>query len=88
MYIHLFVCACGGACMCVCVYVCVCLCVCVCACMCVGVWMDVCLISMKTGCDYLYGWIEKQSHTQKISAKMVNQRYSWECRRRSMPNRE
>ena len=30
--------------------------------------------STKTECDYLYGWIEKQSHYAKISPKMVNPR--------------
>ena len=31
-------------------------------------------LSTKAEFDYLYGWIKKQSHTQKISPKMVNPR--------------
>ena len=30
--------------------------------------------STKTECDYLYGWIKTQSHTQKSHPKMVNPR--------------
>ena len=29
---------------------------------------------MKTECGYLYGWIRKWSHMQKISPKMVKTR--------------
>ena len=29
---------------------------------------------MKTECDYLHGWIKKQSHKQKSHQKMVNPR--------------
>ena len=36
-----------------------------------------------TECDYLYGWIEKQSHMQKSHPQNVElQRSSWECRRK------
>ena len=32
------------------------------------------LLSTKTECDYLNGWITKQSHTQKSHPKVVNPR--------------
>ena len=41
--------------------------------------------SMKTECDYLYGWVKKTVTYAKISPKNGKpQRYSWEHRRRSL----
>ena len=38
--------------------------------------------SMKTKCDYVWGWIRKCSHTQKSDLKWRTPEISWERRRR------
>ena len=43
---------------------------------------------MKTECDYLFGWTEKQSHTQKSHQKWWTPEIWWESRRRKRKNGE